>query len=91
LNEDKFVDLHLEAAERALELSKLRAMERHFKAMLPLFQEARDAICAISTTTAKIHNISLVLAECMDDVGILERWKKLDKISQNKKGDQDKV
>ena len=44
-------------------------------AMMPLFQEARDAITAITTTQLKLHDISPTLADRMDDVGIPERWK----------------
>ena len=45
------------------------------KAIMPLFQEARDALSAITTVQAKLHNIRLDLADRMDDVGIPERWR----------------
>ena len=44
-------------------------------AMLPLFEEARDALCVIPLATAKLRNISLTLADRMDDVGIPDRWR----------------
>lgn len=60
--------------QRAAELERLLAIERRFLAMLPLFEEARDALPAITTQAAKLHNISPTLADRMDDVGIKERW-----------------
>ena len=47
---------------------------KRLNAIMPLFQEARDAICAISLTEAKLRGIDLTLANRMDDVGIQERW-----------------
>ena len=48
--------------------------KRRLQAMMPLFQEARDAICAIPKTAAKLRGLRLDLADRMDDVGIAERW-----------------
>jgi len=53
---------------------KLAAVTKRLDAMMPLFQEARDALCAISTVSAKLHGVSPTLADRMDDVGIPERW-----------------
>lgn len=50
------------------------ALQARMKAMMPLFQEARDALPAISVSSAKLHNISLTLADRMDDIGIPDRW-----------------
>lgn len=60
-----------EAVRRGAEL------QARMNVMMPLFEEARDALCAISTTAAKLHNVRLDLADRMDDVGIPERWKAL--------------
>ena len=57
------------------ELDRLRDCDERLKAMLPLFEEARDALCAIPLASAKLHNVSLTLADRMDDVGIPARWK----------------
>ncbi len=54
------------------------------KAIMPLFEEARDAICAITTTAAKLHNISPTLADRMDDVGIPERWRRTRRADEGK-------
>lgn len=48
--------------------------DRRTKAMFPLFEEARDAITALTTVQCRLHNIRLDLAERMDDVGIPARW-----------------
>lgn len=62
--------------QAALEAEREReAMKRRLDAMLPLFQEARDALPAIPLTAAKLHGIDLTLADRMDGVGIPERWK----------------
>jgi len=44
-------------------------------AIMPLFEEARDALCALRPMQVKLHNISPTLADRMDDVGDPERWK----------------
>lgn len=62
---------------QAAELTRLREMEHRFRTMMPLFQDARDAITALSMNQCKLHRISLDLAERMDDVGIIERWNAL--------------
>ncbi len=56
------------------ELERLRENDERLTAMLPLFEEARDALCAITTTAARLHNVRLDLADRMDDVGIPARW-----------------
>lgn len=58
------------------ELARLRRVETRLEAMLPLFQEARDALSAIKKRTAVLRGIRLDLADRMDDVGIAERWLK---------------
>ena len=57
------------------EIRRLRAVERRIDAMMPLFEEARDALPAITEMAAKLHNVRLDLADRMDAVGIPERWK----------------
>lgn len=57
------------------ELAAAKADTERLAAMLPLFQEARDAITVISLTQARLHGLDLSLADRMDDVGIPERWK----------------
>lgn len=59
-----------EARER-----ELRENDARLKAMLPLFEEARDALCAITEAQRRLHGISPTLADRMDDVGIPERWR----------------
>jgi len=46
-----------------------QAYEQRLAEVMPLFQEARDALPAISTSAAKLHGVSLTLAERMDAVG----------------------
>lgn len=58
-----------------MEHSEARAKaERRLRAMLPLFEEARDAITSIPLATAKLRGLRLDLADRMDDVGVPERW-----------------
>ena len=57
------------------ELARLRDRDERLKAMMPLFEEARDALCAISEVSARLHNVRLDLADRMDDVGIPDRWR----------------
>lgn len=62
----------------AAELDALRArvaeLEERLDAMIPLFEEARDALPAITLESAKLRGIRLDLADRMDDVGDPERW-----------------
>ena len=44
------------------------------EALMPLFQEARDALCAINTRAAKLYSVRLDLADRMDAVGVPEQW-----------------
>jgi len=53
---------------------RLLESDARLEAMLPLFEEARGALCAISTTSMRLHGISPTLADRMDVVGIPERW-----------------
>ena len=48
--------------------------KRRLRAMLPLFEEARDAITTIPLATARLRGLRLDLADRMDDVGVPERW-----------------
>lgn len=59
--------------------SERDALKRRLEAMLPLFQEARDALTAIPLASAKVHNIDLSLGDRMDDVGVPSRWAARDK------------
>ena len=54
-----------------------KADENHarLKMMMPLFLEARDAICAIPWAAARLHNLDFTLADRMDAVGNDEQWK----------------
>ena len=61
------------------EIENLKKHKRRLQDMLPLFQEARDAITAINLSTAKLHGLSLDLDKRMDRVGILEEWEAMDK------------
>ena len=64
------------------ELARLRACERRLDDMLPLFEEARDALQGITLSSAKLHNISLSLGDRMDEVGVAENWKAKDAARQ---------
>jgi len=64
-----------EAADRIAEL------EARLDAMMPLFEEARDALPAIPLASAKLRGIRLDLADRMDDVGDPDRWAKRNKLS----------
>lgn len=46
--------------------------------VMPLFEEARDALCAISITAAKLHHVELSLGNRMDIAGTfsLEDWRR---------------
>jgi hypothetical protein len=57
-----------EAADVIVEL------QARLLAMMPLFEEARDALTAISLASARLHGVRLDLADRMDDVGDPERW-----------------
>jgi len=66
------------------EIENLKKHKRRLQDMMPLFQEARDAITLIKLSTAKLHGLSLDLDKRMDDVGILERWEAMDEARENK-------
>lgn len=66
------------------EIENLKKHKRRLADMLPLFQEARDAITAINLSTAKLHGLSLDLDKRMDRVGILEEWEAMDEARKNK-------
>jgi hypothetical protein len=77
--------LERELAARTAELKEARrdadrsaGAVRRLTAMLPLFQEARDALPAITLASAQLRGIRLDLADRMDDVGVAERWNAID-------------
>lgn len=83
-DEQKEIDVHdafsgYRVAHRPLQ-HMIDAIREHndtkarLEAMLPLFQEARDALTALTTTQLKLHGISPTLADRMDEVGIPARW-----------------
>lgn len=74
----KAPDMAALIAEMEARLRELEAGDRRLKAMLPLFEEARDALPAITEHSRKLRGISLTLADRMDDVGIYDRWKAID-------------
>lgn len=49
-------------------------LKARMDAMMPLFEEARDALPAITETSARIRGVRLDLADRMDAVGDPERW-----------------
>lgn len=76
---DQSADPYADACEDAREeIVALRArvaeLEERLDAMMPLFEEARDALPAITLGSAKLRGIRLDLADRMDDVGDPERW-----------------
>lgn len=52
--------------------------KRRLADMLPLFEEARDALTALTVSQCQLHNIRLDLADRMDQVGEAEAWKAMD-------------
>ena len=53
-------------------LSDARTLEFYkwkLNKVMPLFQEARDALCALTVTQVRLHNISPSLADRMDSAG----------------------
>ncbi len=52
--------------------------------VMPLFQESRDALTAITEQQRKLHGISPTLAERMDEAGTfsLDDWQRVDGIKQ---------
>lgn len=52
--------------------------KRRLAAMIPLFEQARDAICMIPLTVAKLRGLDLKLGDKMDVVGVAEDWEKVD-------------
>ena len=58
------------------ELEEARLCVARLGAMMPLFEEARDALPAISEAAARLHHVDLTLADRMDSVGIPSRWAK---------------
>lgn len=57
-------------------MKKLLDHEERLKAIMPLFQEARDAICHIPLRIARLVGLDLSLADRMDEVGVKEKWEK---------------
>ena len=52
-----------------------QALEARLAEIMPLFEEARDALTAITLASAKLHRVDLSLAERMDEVGT-KYWRK---------------
>ena len=52
-----------------------QALEARLAEIMPLFEEARDALTAITLASAKLHRVDLSLAERMDEVGT-KFWRK---------------
>jgi hypothetical protein len=77
-------DLERELAAAMADAQRLRASERRLKAMIPLFEEARDALAAIPLASAKLRGVRLDLADRMDDVGVPSRWEVIDAAMREK-------
>ncbi len=56
------------------EVTELKAYRDRLNEAIPLLEEARDALCALTVTQMKLHRISPTLAYRMDTVGIETRW-----------------
>lgn len=68
---EKLMELH---NERVKELEKDKAyLTWRLQSAIPLLQEARDALPAISKTLARLHNVRLDLADRMDEAGTATR------------------
>jgi hypothetical protein len=71
-------ETELDLSDRAADaLSALLAEREYYRwrlgAIVPLFEEARDALCALSVAQCKLRNIDLGLAERMDRAGTATR------------------
>jgi hypothetical protein len=77
--------LESELATALADTQRLRASERRLKAMIPLFEEARDALTAIPLASAKLRGVRLDLADRMDDVGVPSRWEVIDAAMREEK------
>ena len=77
------LDARLAAAEA--DAAKLK---RRMAALIPLFQEARDAITAIPLAAAKLRGLRLDLADRMDEVGELARWEAIDAMRSGNGGSE---
>lgn len=76
--ERSFKDIALWAGEcRVLAhdaIALAKSLQVRLAAVMPVFEEARDAITVITVDQCKLRGISLDLADRMDDVGIPDRW-----------------
>lgn len=70
----------------ATRVRQLEKHERRLNDMLPLFQEARDALPAISLASAKLRGLRLDLGDRMDAVGEPENWLAMDAERQKARG-----
>ena len=73
---DEAEDLKRALTDCSIELAELRQVKedadyykRRLEEIIPLFQEARDALTAITVVQMKLHNISPSLADRMDVAG----------------------
>jgi len=57
-------------------------LRRRLAAMMPLFEEARDALPAIPLAAAKLRNLRLDLADRMDAVGNKELWEAAEAVKE---------
>ena len=69
-------DADARIAELEQENARLRENDARLKAMMPLFEEARDALPAITVVSMRLRGISASLADRMDEIGIANQWKK---------------
>ena len=67
----KYQEIEYLRAQLAEANNKVRRYEYRLSKIIPLFQEARDALPAISLASAKLRNIDLSLAERMDEIGVM--------------------
>lgn len=80
MSKSQLADLVVDQRKRFAEIeAENEKLTKRLSASLDLLQEARDAICALSTMQIKLHHIRPDLADRMDTVGIRERWEAVEK------------
>ena len=62
-----------EVADLRDKLDEAEYFKHRLKTIIPIFQEARDALTALTVTQVQLHGISLSLADRMDEAGTYNR------------------
>lgn len=67
--------LYQEAADLHAKLEEAAYLKHRLNTIIPIFQEARDALTALTMAQVKLRGISSSLADRMDDAGTYNREK----------------